>query len=167
PAIDPGKGALFRSMYGQEIRQQLERDLGAVPYVIGVNNHMGSAFTEDEAKLYVVLQALQEKGLFFIDSRTTPNSRAYGLAKKTGIPFASRKLFLDNDKDEGAILKNLLGHLEKNNRDDMVIIGHPYPSTVKALQEAVPIIISRGIHIVPPSEMVRIIGNGTVTNKQE
>jgi uncharacterized protein len=167
PDMNPGEGALFRSMKEQEIRKQVERDLGSVPYAAGVNNHMGSAFMEDEEKLYWVFQELRERGLFFIDSRTTPNSRAEVLAEKTGIKFASRKLFIDNDREEEAILKNLLGHLEKGAMASLVIIGHPYPTTVKALTEAVPIIKSRGILIVPPSEMTGIVHNGNVNTGQE
>jgi polysaccharide deacetylase 2 family uncharacterized protein YibQ len=154
----PGPGALFRDMAEQDIRQQLDDDLAVIPYVTGVNNHMGSAFMEDEVKLMVVLKELQKKGLFFIDSRTTSASRAEDLARKTGIRFAARRLFLDNDQDQGLIFRNLLDNVEKNKNSSLVIIGHPYPSTIEALQEAVPLLQSRGIRIVPPSELVATIG---------
>ena len=164
---NPGPGALFRWMQEPEIRQHLEKDLNAVPYVVGVNNHMGSAFMEDEEKLNIVLQELKERGLFFIDSRTTPDSRAGRVAKKTKIRYASRKLFIDNNQDEEAILKNLIGYLEKHDRGPAVIIGHPYPETVKALRKAVPILKSMGITIVPPTEMVNTIGEAENINNKE
>ena len=163
PNKNPGQGALFRRMGEPEIRQQLEKDLNAVPYVAGVNNHMGSAFMEDEAKLNIVLQELEERGFYFIDSRTTPASRAEALAKKIGIRFASRKLFMDNNRDQEIIFRNLLDNLGKNNIGSAVIIGHPYPGTVKALKEAVPLLKSRGIRIIPPSAMAVIIGKGVTT----
>jgi polysaccharide deacetylase 2 family uncharacterized protein YibQ len=156
----PGPGALFRDMTENDLLKQLDDDLAVVPYVAGVNNHMGSAFMEDEEKLLVVLKELQKRGLFFIDSRTTAASRAEGLAKKTGIRFAARRLFLDNDQDQEQIFNNLLEHVEKHKNSSLVIIGHPYPSTVEALREAVPLLQSRGIRIVPPSELVAIIGPG-------
>jgi polysaccharide deacetylase 2 family uncharacterized protein YibQ len=152
----PGPGALFRNMTATDLRKQLDDDLAVVPYVAGVNNHMGSAFMEDEEKLLVVLTELQKKGLFFIDSRTTAASRAENLARKTGIRFAARRLFLDNDQELGLIFKNLLDHIENNNLS-LVVIGHPYPGTVAALKEAVPLLQSRGIRIVPPSQLVEII----------
>jgi polysaccharide deacetylase 2 family uncharacterized protein YibQ len=152
----PGPGALFRNMTATDLRKQLDDDLAVVPYVAGVNNHMGSAFMEDEEKLQVVLTELQKKGLFFIDSRTTAASRAENLARKTGIRFAARRLFLDNDQELGLIFKNLLDHIENNN-SSLVVIGHPYPGTVAALKEAVPLLQSRGIRIVPPSQLVEII----------
>jgi len=153
----PGPGALFRNMTEQDIRKQLNDDLAVVPFVVGVNNHMGSAFTEDEEKLIVVLKELRKKGFFFIDSRTTAASRAEDGARKTGIRFAARRLFLDNDRNQELTFNNLLDQVEKNRHSSLVIIGHPYPSTVAALQEAVPVLQSRGVRIVPPSELVAII----------
>ena len=55
-----------------EIRRRIETDLTAVPYVAGVNNHMGSRFMEDEARLAVVMEELAKKGLFFVDSSDHP-----------------------------------------------------------------------------------------------
>jgi polysaccharide deacetylase 2 family uncharacterized protein YibQ len=155
---NPGAGALYRDMTENALRTQLDDDLAAVPHVAGVNNHMGSALMEDEETLLTVLKELQKKGLFFIDSRTTAASRAEGLARKTGIRFASRQLFLDNDQNRGVIFNNLIDTLEKTKHSSLVIIGHPYPGTVEALQEAVPLLQSRGIRIVPPSELVAVIG---------
>ena len=153
----PGPGALFRDMTANDLRRQLDDNLAVVPYAVGANNHMGSAFMEDEEKLQVVLTELQKKGLFFIDSGTTAASRAEGLARKTRIRFAARRLFLDNDQDQELIFKNLLDHLENNN-SPLLIIGHPYPGTVAALKKAIPLLQSRGIPIVPPSQLVEIIG---------
>jgi len=151
----PGQGGLFRNMTEQGILKQLDDDLAAVPYAAGVNNHMGSAFMEDKDKLLVVLKYVQQKRLFFIDSRTTAASQAQELARLTGIKFAARRLFLDNDQSRPLILKTLFEHLDKNSNASMVIIGHPYPATVAALQEAVPQLRSQGIRMVPPSEIVK------------
>jgi uncharacterized protein len=152
PEKKPGPGALYRWMGEAQIRRQVEEDLAAVPRAAGVNNHMGSAFMEDEEKLAVVFQELKNRGLYFIDSRTTPNSKAGELARKTGIRFAARKTFIDNDKNIDATMQNLLGNWEKKN-SRLVMIGHPYPSTIAALKEAVPLLKARGILIVPPAEM--------------
>lgn len=163
----PGTGALFRTMTGSEIRKQLKEDIEAVPYLVGVNNHMGSAFMEDEERLQIVLKELQQRGLYFIDSRTTPKSRAKAVAVKTGIRFAARRLFLDNEMEQAVIFRNLLKHLENNNDIHMIIIGHPYPGTIKALGEAVPLLQSRGIRFVMPSELVEVIGGGLKKDRNE
>ncbi len=152
---DPGPGALLRALPEAEIRKRVAEALAAVPYVVGANNHMGSAFMEDEEKLEIVLGELQSRGLFFIDSRTTSASRAGALAARSGIRFAARGLFLDNNQEQTVIFNNLLEHLAKTKQTSMVIIGHPYPGTVKALQEAIPLLQSRGIRFVAPSEIVK------------
>ncbi len=151
PDKKPGPGALYRWMGEAEIRRQIEENLAAVGRAAGVNNHMGSAFMEDEEKLAAVFQVLKKRGLYFIDSRTTPNSKAGELARKIGIRFAARKIFIDNGQNRDTTMQNLLGHWEKTNR--LVMIGHPYPSTINALKEAVPLLKARGILVVPPAEM--------------
>lgn len=163
PKQSPGPGALFCDMTDSEIKARLEEDLASVPDAVGVNNHMGSAFMEDEARLYLVLKELQKRGLFFIDSRTSAASRAEAAALKAGIPFAARKLFLDNDPTQEIIFNNLLGHVEKNKGLSLIVIGHPYPGTVRALQEAVPLLRAGGIKIVPPSGIVSAAEDKTLT----
>ena len=108
PAENPGKGALFVDMDEGEIRRRIETDLTAVPYVSGVNNHMGSRFMEDEAGLAVVMQELAKKGLFFVDSLTTPDSRARSAAARAGVRYASRAVFIDHTPGYAAALANLL-----------------------------------------------------------
>jgi hypothetical protein len=167
PGKNPGPGALFCWMGEAEIKQQVEEDIAAVPHVIGANNHMGSAFMEDEEKLAVAFGELKKRGLFFIDSRTTPHSRAEELAIRTGIRFAARKVFIDNEQDREITVKSLLGHTEKNSGNRMIMIGHPYPSTVLALKEAVSILKARGIAIASPTEMVKIIYRAETSNKKD
>ena len=164
---DPGSGALYRRMGEAEIRRQMEEDIAAVPHVAGVNNHMGSAFMEEEQKLAIVFQELKNRDLFFIDSRTTPHSRAEELAIRTGVRFAARKVFIDNDQNHDITLRNLLGILERNHNSRVVMIGHPYPSTILALQEAVLMLRAKGVAILPPSAMVEIIDRAETDNKKD
>jgi polysaccharide deacetylase 2 family uncharacterized protein YibQ len=166
PDKKPGPGALYRWMGEADIRRQVEENLAAVPLAAGVNNHMGSAFMEDEEKLAVVFQELKKRGLYFIDSRTTPKSKAGELARKTGIRFAARKIFIDNGQNRDTTMQNLLGHWEKKN-SRLVMIGHPYPSTITALKEAVPLLKARGILIVSPTEMVeKVFSEGNNNNHE-
>jgi uncharacterized protein len=95
----PGNGGLFVSMSDNEIRNQFRKDLAAVPYAIGVNNHMGSRFTEDEDKMTIIMTELKNKGLFFVDSRTVKDSKAREAADRIGVRFLARKVFIDNDQN--------------------------------------------------------------------
>jgi len=42
PDVNPGPGTLLTSMTPDQLTRQLEKDLDAVPFIRGVNNHMGS-----------------------------------------------------------------------------------------------------------------------------
>jgi len=157
PKEKPGPGSLFNSMDEQEIRQALSRNLDVVPFVSGVNNHMGSRFTEDGEKLAIVMEELKKRGLFFVDSRTTPRSKAGTLSREMGVPFAARRIFIDNEQDYNQTCRNLLEVLDskRDRRRDLVLIGHPYANTVSALTRMVPELKSRGVEIVSISRLVR------------
>jgi len=155
PRRDPGHGALFINMEEEEIKRRLAEDLEQTPGIVGVNNHMGSAFMEQEDKVALVLRELKKRGLFFIDSRTTAHSRAEDVALKLKMKFASRNLFLDNDQEEEKILTHLITFTGEEKRD-AVIIGHPYPATIRALKRAVPLLKTKGIAFVPPSLIVKV-----------
>jgi uncharacterized protein len=136
PANNPGKGALFTAMTDREIRAQVAEDLAAVPHALGVNNHMGSRFTEDEARLTIVMEELSKRGLFFVDSRTTPASRGREAAARAGVPFASRSVFIDHTKGYAAALANLIRPPQGGRRGQpLLMIGHPHRETVRALKE--------------------------------
>jgi hypothetical protein len=158
PKDRPGDGALFLSMSDNEIRKHFREDLAAVPHAMGVNNHMGSRFTEDADKMTVIMTLLKEKGLYFVDSRTTQDSKAREVAEKIGVRFLERKIFIDNDQDYNASLKNLTRLLQDpgvKGGSPVLFIGHPYPSTIQAIRDAVPMLRAKGIEIVPVSQIVR------------
>ena len=156
PRKKPGQGALFTDMSNDEIIFQLEKNIAAVPYISGVNNHMGSKFMMDEKKLTVVFNKLKNKRLFFVDSRTTPDTKAFVTAEKVGLPVAARKIFLDNNRDYNEIY-NILINVAKKNGDDspVILIGHPYPETIKAVSDAVKVLKEKEITIVPVSRIIK------------
>ncbi len=155
PERDPGRGALFASMTERAIIGTLEKDLRSVPHAEGVNNHMGSKFMEERDPLSVVLDILHRRGLYFVDSLTTDASVAGALAREKDLRFATRDLFIDDTEDRSwakTHLERLLSTRDQWN--GLLLIGHPYPETVSALEEMVPRFQSQGIEIVPLSVMV-------------
>ena len=156
PKEKPGDGALFTDMNNEELIFQLENDLASVPYVSGVNNHMGSKFMANEEKLSLVFSKLKKKKLFFIDSRTTANTKAYTASEKVNLQLASRKVFLDNERDYNEIYKRLLSAAQ-NSSDaaPIIIIGHPYPETIRAIRDATRVLRKKGILIVPVSKLLK------------
>lgn len=150
------KNGLLLAMSDEEVEKRMAGYLGAVPYAVGANNHMGSRFTEDRPKMSTVLKILKGKGLFFIDSKTTPSSVGERLAREMGVPAASRNVFLDNEADVGAInaqIEKLAGMAKKTG--SAIGICHPHKKTLQALSATLPMLKREGINFVYVSELVR------------
>ena len=62
PKVQPGKGALLLSMSREAVQQSLNNALDATPHVTGINNHMGSRFTENAALMKTVLDDAKSDG---------------------------------------------------------------------------------------------------------
>ncbi len=138
------------------LERQLDADLGAVPYIVGVNGHMGSRFTSDRTAMRDLLLALRARGLFYLDSRTSESSVARETAAALGVPFVARTVFLDHDPSPDAVRRSLSEMAALvHRRHDVVAIGHPHPSTVAALAAWLPTAADQGIAVVPVSALVR------------
>jgi len=152
----PEKIELRVGMNRGQVHEVVTAMLDTVPHAMGVNNHQGSRATTDPALMQAVMEELRSRGLFFIDSRTTASTVAYGAAQASGVPAASRKVFLDDTPTRKAILEQLDLAARDAARDGSAIaIGHPHPATIAALAEEAPRLEARGVHIVFASELVR------------
>lgn len=132
---DPGPGAIYLSDSPEVQREKLEKCLEAVPYAVGVNNHMGSAFTEDLEAMKNVMAVLRERSLLFVDSYTTENTVGAEVARKLEVRNYGRKVFLDNVIDERMIcvqIGQLLNLSTENKRS--IAIGHPRWETLHAIK---------------------------------
>ncbi|MDR1317195.1 MAG: divergent polysaccharide deacetylase family protein, partial [Spirochaetales bacterium] len=100
---NPGPQAILTSMDDQTVIRLTKQHIDSLPGLKGVNNHMGSLVTEDPRIMSLVLGVIRERGLFFIDSRTTASSEGPRLATRMGIPCRERSVFLDNVQDRQSI----------------------------------------------------------------
>ena len=96
--------------------------------------------------------------LYFLDSKTTPKSVGEKTAKKYGVDYAHRHVFLDNNNDKKYILKQLAQteRIAKKN-GYAVAIGHPKSKTYEALKEWVKTLPEKGIKLVHMSEIVKVL----------
>ena len=151
-------GTIQTGMNEEEVTALVEEGFNQVPHIKGVNNHMGSKFMSDEEKLKLIFRRLKKKNLFFIDSRTTANSKALSASEKIGLPLASRKIFLDNSRNYSETYKILVEIAEVTDTVDIspiIIIGHPYPETIRAIKDATRILRAKGVTIVPVSKLIK------------
>jgi polysaccharide deacetylase 2 family uncharacterized protein YibQ len=158
PSVNPGPGTLLTSMTPDQLLHQLEKDLDAVPFVKGVNNHMGSKMTAESSQMYQIFSILKKRGLFFVDSRTTADSLCKPSARLFQIPFAQRDIFLDHQQDAEFIRRQVKKLVQIPKRNGQAIgIGHPHLTTYNVLREMLPD-LQKEVQLVPTSKIVRLLG---------
>lgn len=151
-----GPGGLNMDMTREAFARQVKANLDAVPFVAGVNNHMGSLLTRHPGAMRWLMEDLKSLGsYYFVDSRTDVRTVARDFARQEGLANAQRDVFLDNQQDEDYIrgqLRTLIRKARKNG--SAIAIGHPYSETINVLTEMLPRLAAKGIELVPVSELV-------------
>lgn len=144
-------------MQRQQVEDILAADLKTVPHVKGVNNHQGSRATADAQLMDSLMASLRDRGLFFIDSRTSAETLAYAAAEKDGVRAAFRNAqFLDDVPTIPAVSIQLQKAANDALRKGWALtIGHPHPATIKVLARTLPRLRSRGIQLVFASDLVK------------
>ncbi len=136
PRVKPGRGAVLTSMRPEEVAGVVEANIAMVPYAVGLNNHMGSRFTQNRRGLEAVLSAMRGKNLFVLDSVTHGSTIFYELARENGFPSQRRDIFLDVTQDKNAVLHQLRkSEALARSQGYAIAIGHPLPQTLQALKE--------------------------------
>ena len=152
----PGPGVLDSAMPERELEMTLDYDLETVPHAVGVNNHMGSLLTQQARAMRFLMQAISRRGnLFFVDSRTSPDSLAAQTASEHGVPALARNVFLDNERAPEAIEQRLEELVSIARRKGSALaIGHPYAETLEVLERWLPTLSDKDIQLVPLSVML-------------
>ncbi|MDR2549844.1 MAG: divergent polysaccharide deacetylase family protein [Desulfobulbus sp.] len=132
----------------EQIRKKVEEMLAAIPDATGANNHMGSLFSENAQKMRIVIETLKTRGVFFVDSVTTAGSQGLTMAQRLHLPAARRHLFLDNEREPGAICRQLRQLAALAQRQGQAIaIGHPHQAMLDAFAQC-------GTEALQPVELV-------------
>ncbi len=154
PQVNPGPGALLAAMTPDALLAQLQKDLDAVPGIVGVNNHMGSRLTASAEKMRQVFTVLKKEGLFFIDSRTSPDSKCEVSARLFQLRFSHRDIFLDNFQKVDYISGQFHKLIRRAKKHGHAIgIGHPYKATLETLKIELPKLKGR-VQVVRASRLV-------------
>jgi hypothetical protein len=97
--IDPPNGPFLVGvgMQRERIRQIVRNALWSLPGTSGLNNHRGSKATSDSAVMNAVVDEIEAEGLLLVDSRTSPKSVAYSVARERGLPAGRNRIFLDHE----------------------------------------------------------------------
>lgn len=155
PKTDPGRGALLVAMTPQQIVSEIDKALKENPYARGINNHMGSKFTEDPQAMKVVLRHLKDRGFYYLDSYTSAHSVGLSVAQELGMPCRKRDIFLDHEPTEAFVRRQVQELIRRAKVEgEAVAIGHPHPITLKVLEQEAETFEKEGIQIVPLKKLL-------------
>ncbi len=152
-----GAGALDENLDEVTFKDRLRFSIANIPYVSGINNHMGSQLTTRPQAMKWVMEVLKEERLFFVDSRTNANSVAYKTAFKMGLPSATRDIFLDNIINIDSIhiqFKKALAIAQRYG--SAIAIGHPHKATLTYLNHVLPQLEGTNVAIHSVSDLLKI-----------
>jgi uncharacterized protein len=167
--FDYAPGRLDLHMTQKEFRQQLRSDLNSVPYIQGVNNHMGSLLTRHPGHMTWLMDELSRRGgLYFIDSKTTNKSVADKIAMENNVPVLSRDFFLDPDHETDTLQQQFDLFIQKiNQRGYALAIAHPYPETIKFLKTHLHELGRLGITLIPVSALINTVSQQHTTREND
>lgn len=150
-----GPGGLYLTQSQEELKGTLRAGLDSVPHARGLNNHMGSLLTQKRRPMTWVMEVIQERELFFVDSKTTALSVAGRVAGEYRVPFLTRDVFLDHEISEAFIHQQFeLAIRLAQERGSVVVIGHPYRETVDYLESNLSRLDELGIQQLTVSAML-------------
>ncbi|MGI9328036.1 MAG: divergent polysaccharide deacetylase family protein [Pseudomonadales bacterium] len=130
-------GGLRLGMTAPDYAATLSANLAAVPGSVGINNHRGSLLTAELDAMTELMQQLQNRGLYFLDSRTTAATVAHDVAKHWGVPTLKRDVFLDHERTAQALDHEFKRALKIARKQGYaVLIAHPHEISLDYLSTA-------------------------------
>ena len=133
--------------------------LNSIPYVNGMNIHMGTALSHNKSLMKEIMRCTKERNLVFLDSKTIENSVCPEIAKEINAPFLERDFFLEvGGASYSTAMRRMaeaINYCKANG--ECIVIGHigavGQDLTAKAIRDSLPEIEKAGIEIVPLSAL--------------
>lgn len=148
------KNTLLPSMSEDQIQRLILLAIKRVPHAKGMNNHMGSAMTSSLPAMQKVMRTLANQQLYFLDSVTVAHSQVEAAGQEYGVSILKRQIFLDDNQDLAVVRQQLHQAIKlAQTHQSVIAIGHPYPSTIKALQEMLAN-LPANVQLVPVSSLL-------------
>jgi uncharacterized protein len=146
---DPGPGAIRLGMDREEVERIVEANLATLPGAIGINNHMGSAATADLGIMEAVAAVAKKRGIYYLDSRTPSESSVPAAARREGISYWERDVFLDNTPDRASIIRAVEDGKKRSVKDrPAIMIGHVWSAELaQTLTDLYPQLVSEGFSL--------------------
>lgn len=152
------KGSITLSMNKTQTLSALDKNIRSIPHLSGINNHMGSLYTQNETKLgWLMARIKQHENLFFVDSYTDHTSVAVPIARQHQVPTIKRDVFLDNEHNNDDMAFQFARLVYKARKQGAALaIAHPHKTTIRFLKNKLPELARLGIKLVSVSELIQI-----------
>lgn len=148
-ATYPKDYVITTAMSSAKARYLINNALSSIPYVSGVNNHMGSKATESAPLMQILFEELKRRDMFFVDSRTSEDSVCRALSRKIKISFAERDIFLDNINERPAIEAQFALLAQKAQKHGYAVgIAHDRALSLQIIKEQTEALSARGFKFV-------------------
>jgi polysaccharide deacetylase 2 family uncharacterized protein YibQ len=156
PSNDPGPRALITSLSAEENMARLTWILARGSDFIGVTGVMGSRFSASREEMLPILKTLKDRGLIYLDNRSTELSVTAELAAEIDLPWALNNRTIDESHASRVVIDARLAQIERVALTDgfAVAIAHPFPLTLERLAAWSETLDQRGFALVPISTVV-------------
>ena len=150
PRNDPGRSTLLTSLSEVENLNRLEYVMVQSGGYVGLLSTHGSKFTLNSELLLPILKAIKDRGLLYVDSRTTSQSLGPELSSDIQLPRAFNNVFIDKIPSQEHITTKLR-ELERIVMDKKfaVAIARPLPISMEILSEWASSLKKKGIALAP------------------
>ncbi len=156
PAYDPGPQTLLTSLNAQGNLDRLLWSLSRGTGYVGVVDFLGSQFTTSPDHMTPVLDAINKRGLLYLDSNSSPRSVSAAVAAKIRLVSAKATLTLDERASRTEIDRRFAELEQRAKRERRAIgIASPYPVSLERIATWVRQLEARGIAIAPVSALTR------------
>ena len=155
PNDDPGPQGLLTALSEEENLDRLDWVLSRGSAYVGVAGAMGSRFTASRTAIEPVLRAVKNRGLIFLDRRTSEHSLVPELAAEIGLPTAINNRSVDERQASRVAIDARLAQVERIALTDgyAVAMAQAYPVTLDRLAEWATELGTRGLVIAPISAL--------------
>ena len=155
-----GPKGITSGMSSEKIKQLLEESMLEIPYAVGMNNHMGSRAMQSKNVVGALMDFANEKGFYFVDSKTYDNKIAQEIATNKHTPYLVRDVFLDNTPNTAYVIERLNeAYKVAKEKGYAIVIGHVGPQkgphTAAALKAMVQELQSKNVEFVTVSQLIR------------
>lgn len=151
PQRDPGPKALLTALEPKENLERLDWSLGRSTGYVGVAVWMGSRFVGSPRQMQPLMEAIESRGLVYLDNAEREDSLGPDLATNLGIPAVTSHRYVDVPLASRDAIDARLAQVERIALQfgSAVAMGRPFPVTVERLAEWSAELEKRGIILVP------------------